>query len=151
MAGMANHFCSLEPNLHLKLYLPIIISVVKHHHCSSTDFMGYKENLAVTHSLNMSQNFGLCAALKMTQSFGIHFIWNITSQITIYVVNTLSTQRSIYTPQPLTPAVLTGVLYFPIFINLFKKNYWKYWLQVCTIRHPHANSFSDCIKFIRGV
>jgi hypothetical protein len=57
MAGIVNHFCTLVPNLHLKLYLPII-SGVKHHHCSSTDLMDFKENLGVTHSLNMSQNFG---------------------------------------------------------------------------------------------
>jgi hypothetical protein len=29
---------------------------------------------------------------------------------------------------------------FHIFI---KKSYWKYWLQVCTIRLPHACSFMD--------
>jgi len=79
-------FCSLVPNLFLKLYLPII-SGVKHHHCSSTALVHFKENLAVTHSLNMYQNLGLRAALKVAKSFGIHFISNITSQITLYVFN----------------------------------------------------------------
>lgn len=64
--------------MYLKLYLPIITGV-KHHHCSSIALVDFKENSAVTHSLNMSQNFGLHVALKVAQSFGIHFIWNITS------------------------------------------------------------------------
>ena len=29
-----------------------------------------------------------------------------------------------------------------IFINFFKKKYWEYWLQVCTIRPVHVSSFS---------
>jgi hypothetical protein len=32
---------------------------------------------------------------------------------------------------------------FPIFISLFKNMYWRYWLQVCTIRLPRVCSVSD--------
>jgi hypothetical protein len=39
-----------------------------------------------------------------------------------------------------------GVLYSAIFITLLKKKYWRYWLQACTIRLPHACSFSDTVQ-----
>jgi len=36
-------------------------------------------------------------------------------------------------------------------MSLLGKNYWRYWLQVCTIRLSHVCSFSDSVSFLQAV
>ena len=58
----------------------------------------------------------------------------------VYILRGLSSHqsgRSIYTP--------AEYIYSAIFIRLFKKKYWGYWLQVCTIRPLHVCRFSGCV------